>query len=105
VDKLYRAEAPTGLSQRHLARSDKIRGEEFVDALAKTEGKSFEAIEKEFFEKGFAQPRSSRLRRWLPMSQYQRAPPATYEGPEMKYRFGRALEKKLGIKVFGPPGF
>src|SRR4051812_11386294 len=36
---------------------------------------------------------------------YQRAPPASYEGPEMKYRFGRALEKKLGIKVFGPRGF
>jgi sulfopyruvate decarboxylase subunit beta len=36
---------------------------------------------------------------------YQRAPPATYEGPEMKYRFGRALEKKLGIEVFGPRGF
>jgi thiamine pyrophosphate-dependent acetolactate synthase large subunit-like protein len=37
--------------------------------------------------------------------EYQRAPPATYEGPEMKYRFGRALERKLGIKVFGPRGF
>ena len=37
--------------------------------------------------------------------EYQRAPPATYEGPEMKYRFGRALEKKYGIKVFGPRGF
>jgi sulfopyruvate decarboxylase subunit beta len=36
---------------------------------------------------------------------YQRTPPATYEGPEMKYRFGRAMEKKLGIKVFGPRGF
>lgn len=36
---------------------------------------------------------------------YQRVPPATYEGPEMKYRFGRAMEKKLGIKVFGPRGF
>ena len=36
---------------------------------------------------------------------YQRTPPANYEGPEMKYRFGRALEKKLGIKVFGPRGF
>src|SRR5216684_824911 len=36
--------------------------------------------------------------------EYQRAPPATYEGPEMKYRFGRALEKKFGIKVFGPRG-
>ena len=37
--------------------------------------------------------------------EYQRAPPTTYEGPEMKYRFGRALEKKYGIKVFGPRGF
>src|ERR1700751_753961 len=37
--------------------------------------------------------------------EYQRAPPATYEGPEVKYRFGRALEKKYGIKVFGPRGF
>ena len=36
---------------------------------------------------------------------YQRAPPANYEGPEMKYRFGRALEDRLGIKVFGPRGF
>jgi sulfopyruvate decarboxylase subunit beta len=36
---------------------------------------------------------------------YQRAPPATYEGPEMKYRFGRAMEKKLGVKVFGPRGY
>jgi thiamine pyrophosphate-dependent acetolactate synthase large subunit-like protein len=37
--------------------------------------------------------------------EYQRPPPFSYEGPEMKYRFGRALEKKLGIKVFGPTGF
>jgi thiamine pyrophosphate-dependent acetolactate synthase large subunit-like protein len=36
---------------------------------------------------------------------YLKAPPATYEGPEMKYRFGRALEKKLGVKVFGPRGY
>jgi thiamine pyrophosphate-dependent acetolactate synthase large subunit-like protein len=36
---------------------------------------------------------------------YQRVPPAPYEGPEMKYRFGRAMERKLGIKVFGPRGF
>lgn len=36
---------------------------------------------------------------------YQRPPPFSYEGPEMKYRFGRALERKLGIKVFGPTGF
>lgn len=32
-------------------------------------------------------------------------PPMTYEGPEMKYRFGRALERKLGITVFGPQGY
>ena len=37
--------------------------------------------------------------------EYQRPPPFSYEGPEMKYRFGRAMEKKLGIKVFGPTGF
>jgi thiamine pyrophosphate-dependent acetolactate synthase large subunit-like protein len=37
--------------------------------------------------------------------EYQRVPPAPYEGPEMKYRFGRAMEKKLGVKVFGPRGF
>jgi sulfopyruvate decarboxylase subunit beta len=36
---------------------------------------------------------------------YQRPPPFSYEGPEMKYRFGRALEKKFGIEVFGPTGF
>ncbi len=36
---------------------------------------------------------------------YQRTPPANYEGPEMKYRFGRAMEKKLGVEVFGPRGF
>jgi sulfopyruvate decarboxylase subunit beta len=36
---------------------------------------------------------------------YQRTPPANYEGPEMKYRFGRAMEKKLGIQVFGQRGF
>ncbi len=32
-------------------------------------------------------------------------PPMTYEGPEMKYRFGRALERRLGIAVFGPSGY
>jgi sulfopyruvate decarboxylase subunit beta len=36
---------------------------------------------------------------------YKRPPPFSYEGPEMKYRFGRAMEKKFGIKVFGPTGF
>jgi thiamine pyrophosphate-dependent acetolactate synthase large subunit-like protein len=32
-------------------------------------------------------------------------PPMTYEGPEMKYRFGRALEQRFGITVFGPQGY
>lgn len=32
-------------------------------------------------------------------------PPMTYEGPEMKYRFGRALERRFGIEVFGPQGY
>jgi sulfopyruvate decarboxylase subunit beta len=32
-------------------------------------------------------------------------PPMTYEGPEMKYRFGRALERRFGIEVFGPSGY
>jgi thiamine pyrophosphate-dependent acetolactate synthase large subunit-like protein len=32
-------------------------------------------------------------------------PPMTYEGPEMKYRFGRALERRFGITVFGPQGY
>ena len=36
---------------------------------------------------------------------YERPPPFSYEGPEMKYRFGRAMEKKFGIEVFGPTGF
>jgi thiamine pyrophosphate-dependent acetolactate synthase large subunit-like protein len=38
-------------------------------------------------------------------SDYFKVPPAPYEGPEMKYRFGRAMEKKLGITVFGPRGY
>jgi len=36
---------------------------------------------------------------------FLRTPPMTYEGPEMKYRFGRAMEKKFGITVFGPQGY
>jgi thiamine pyrophosphate-dependent acetolactate synthase large subunit-like protein len=32
-------------------------------------------------------------------------PPMTYEGPEMKYRFGRAIERRFGIEVFGPSGY
>lgn len=40
-----------------------------------------------------------------PESGFLGAPPMTYEGPEMKYRFGRALERRLGIRVFGPQGY
>jgi thiamine pyrophosphate-dependent acetolactate synthase large subunit-like protein len=40
-----------------------------------------------------------------PESSYAGTPPHDYEGPEMKYRFGRALERRLGIKVFGPNGY
>jgi thiamine pyrophosphate-dependent acetolactate synthase large subunit-like protein len=43
--------------------------------------------------------------RVAPETGFLRTPPMTYEGPEMKYRFGRALEKKLGITVFGPQGY
>ena len=40
-----------------------------------------------------------------PETGFLRTPPMTYEGPEMKYRFGRALEKRFGITVFGPQGY
>ena len=40
-----------------------------------------------------------------PDPSYLNTPPTTYEGPEMKYRFGRALEKRLGISIFGPSGY
>jgi len=40
-----------------------------------------------------------------PEEGFLRTPPMTYEGPEMKYRFGRALERRFGIEVFGPQGY
>ena len=40
-----------------------------------------------------------------PESDFLRTPPMPYEGPEMKYRFGRALERRFGIEVFGPQGY
>jgi sulfopyruvate decarboxylase subunit beta len=40
-----------------------------------------------------------------PESGFLHTPPMTYEGPEMKYRFGRALERRFGIEVFGPQGY
>lgn len=36
---------------------------------------------------------------------FLRTPPMTYEGSEMKYRFGRALERRFGVEVFGPQGY
>ena len=45
------------------------------------------------------------LLRVEPETGFLRTPPMTYEGPEMKYRFGRALERRFGIEVFGPQGY
>jgi hypothetical protein len=40
-----------------------------------------------------------------PDPSYINTPSIEYEGAELKYRFARVLEKRLGIKVFGPSGF
>jgi sulfopyruvate decarboxylase subunit beta len=40
-----------------------------------------------------------------PDPSYLNTPPTSYEGAEMKYRFGRALEKRLGIEIFNPSGY
>jgi sulfopyruvate decarboxylase subunit beta len=36
---------------------------------------------------------------------YLEVPPNDYEGAEIKYRFGRAMERCLGVKIFGPSGY
>jgi sulfopyruvate decarboxylase subunit beta len=36
---------------------------------------------------------------------YLEVAPNDYEGAEMKYRFGRAMERRLGVKIFGPAGY
>jgi sulfopyruvate decarboxylase subunit beta len=36
---------------------------------------------------------------------YLEVAPNDYEGAEIKYRFGRAMERRLGVKVFGPSGY
>jgi sulfopyruvate decarboxylase subunit beta len=36
---------------------------------------------------------------------YLEVPPNDYEGAEIKYRFGRAMERRLGVKIFGPSGY
>lgn len=43
--------------------------------------------------------------RVAPETRFLATPPMTYEGPEMKYRFGRALERKLGVTIFGAQGY
>lgn len=40
-----------------------------------------------------------------PESDFPGTPPITYEGAQMKYRFGRALERRLGVTVLGPQGY
>ena len=80
-----------------IARGAGIRQTATIDNLADLEARALEIV---------AAPGPYFIRlRVESEPEYQRAPPATYEGPEMKYRFGRALEKKYGIKVFGPRGF
>jgi sulfopyruvate decarboxylase subunit beta len=39
-----------------------------------------------------------------PQEAWRKGPPKGIEGPEMKYRFGRYLESRFGIEVFGPEG-
>ena len=43
---------------------------------------------------------------WSPQAResFERPLELGYEGPEMKYRFGRAMERLTGRKVFGPRG-
>jgi sulfopyruvate decarboxylase subunit beta len=36
---------------------------------------------------------------------YLEVPPNDYEGAEIKYRFGRAMERRLGVKIFSPSGY
>jgi len=45
------------------------------------------------------------VERVVESDQFEPPPPLPYEGPEVKYRFGRHIEQKLGVSVFGPQGF
>ncbi len=36
---------------------------------------------------------------------FEQPPPLPFEGPEIKYRFGRHTERELGRPVFGPRGY
>jgi thiamine pyrophosphate-dependent acetolactate synthase large subunit-like protein len=75
-----------GISRaRSIADLDEL--EQLLPAIAAEDGPSFTVLRVE------------------PESGFLRTPPMTYEGPEMKYRFGRALERRFGIEVFGPQGY
>ncbi|MCW2697733.1 MAG: thiamine pyrophosphate enzyme-like protein [Modestobacter sp.] len=39
-----------------------------------------------------------------PQDEWRTGPPKGIEGPEMKYRFGRYVEQRFGVQVFGPEG-
>jgi sulfopyruvate decarboxylase subunit beta len=39
-----------------------------------------------------------------PQDEWRTGPPKGIEGPELKYRFGRMVEKRFGVEVFGPEG-
>ncbi len=70
---------------RTIDRLDEL--EKAMPAIAAAEGPSFTLLRVE------------------PETSFLGTPPMTYEGPEMKYRFGRALEQRFGITVFGPQGY
>jgi len=36
--------------------------------------------------------------------EWRTGPPKGIEGPELKYRFGRMVEQRFGVEVFGPEG-
>jgi thiamine pyrophosphate-dependent acetolactate synthase large subunit-like protein len=70
---------------RRIAALDEL--ERLLPSIAAEDGPSFTVLQVE------------------PEQGFLRTPPMTYEGPEMKYRFGRALERRFGIEVFGPQGY
>jgi thiamine pyrophosphate-dependent acetolactate synthase large subunit-like protein len=74
-----------------ISRARSIEGldelERLLPAIAAEDGPSFTVLRVE------------------PESGFLRTPPMTYEGPEMTDRFGRALERRFGIEVFGTQGY
>jgi len=75
-----------GISRaRSIENPDEL--ERLLPALAAEDGPSFTVLRVE------------------PESGFLRTPPMPYERPQMKYRFRRAPERRLGIEVFGPQGY